>query len=122
MLCNEIPYPGFEQAFLSIACLPSDMTPVTTHKEIDVTNILSLVANLTPFSDYNQSPRNMYQCQMLKQTMVCCLLLLYVVFLCCCYVICCYFVVVVVLLCCCSVVVVVVVLLCQCSIVVVVVV
>ena len=27
------------------------------------------MASLTPFSDYNQSPRNMYQCQMGKQTM-----------------------------------------------------
>ena len=31
--------------------------------------MLSIVASLTPFSDYNQSPRNMYQCQMGKQTM-----------------------------------------------------
>lgn len=31
--------------------------------------MLSVVASLTPFSDYNQSPRNMYQCQMGKQTM-----------------------------------------------------
>ena len=31
--------------------------------------MLSIVASLTPFSDYNQSPRNMYQCQMAKQTM-----------------------------------------------------
>mmetsp|Transcript_13481 Transcript_13481/g.43049 ORF Transcript_13481/g.43049 Transcript_13481/m.43049 type:complete len:484 (+) Transcript_13481:1-1452(+) len=28
-----------------------------------------MVASLTPFSDFNQSPRNMYQCQMGKQTM-----------------------------------------------------
>jgi len=28
-----------------------------------------LVASLTPFCDFNQSPRNMYQCQMGKQTM-----------------------------------------------------
>jgi DNA-directed RNA polymerase I subunit RPA2 len=32
-------------------------------------NFLSITANLTPFSEYNQSPRNMYQCQMGKQTM-----------------------------------------------------
>ena len=32
-------------------------------------NILSVVASCTPFSDFNQSPRNMYQCQMGKQTM-----------------------------------------------------
>jgi hypothetical protein len=31
--------------------------------------MLSLAASLTPFSDLNQSPRNMYQCQMGKQTM-----------------------------------------------------
>ena len=31
--------------------------------------MLSIVASMTPFSDYNQSPRNMYQCQMAKQTM-----------------------------------------------------
>ena len=31
--------------------------------------MLSVVASLTPYSDFNQSPRNMYQCQMSKQTM-----------------------------------------------------
>jgi DNA-directed RNA polymerase I subunit RPA2 len=31
--------------------------------------MLSVVASLTPYSDFNQSPRNMYQCQMAKQTM-----------------------------------------------------
>ncbi|GFZ02443.1 nuclear RNA polymerase A2 [Actinidia rufa] len=40
-----------------------------THEEIHPTGILSVVANLTPWSDHNQSPRNMYQCQMAKQTM-----------------------------------------------------
>jgi DNA-directed RNA polymerase I subunit RPA2 len=25
--------------------------------------MLSIVANMVPFSDFNQSPRNMYQCQ-----------------------------------------------------------
>lgn len=32
-------------------------------------HMLSVIASLTPYSDYNQSPRNMYQCQMGKQTM-----------------------------------------------------
>ncbi|KCZ80427.1 hypothetical protein H312_02151 [Anncaliia algerae PRA339] len=32
-------------------------------------SFLSLTASLTPFSDYNQSPRNVYQCQMAKQSM-----------------------------------------------------
>lgn len=40
-----------------------------THEELAPQQILSLIANLTPWSDYNQSPRNMYQCQMGKQTM-----------------------------------------------------
>ena len=31
--------------------------------------MLSVVASLTPHSGFNQSPRNMYQCQMGKQTM-----------------------------------------------------
>lgn len=34
-----------------------------THEEIHPTSILSVVASLTPWSDHNQSPRNMYQCQ-----------------------------------------------------------
>jgi DNA-directed RNA polymerase beta subunit len=40
-----------------------------THEELDTSSMLSEVANFTPFSDFNQSPRNMYQCQMGKQTM-----------------------------------------------------
>lgn len=37
--------------------------PPPTHQEISPTGMLSVVANLTPWSDHNQSPRNMYQCQ-----------------------------------------------------------
>ena len=40
-----------------------------THTETHPMAMLSVVASLTPFSDFNQSPRNMYQCQMGKQTM-----------------------------------------------------
>ncbi|KAM0678655.1 hypothetical protein BDAP_000764 [Binucleata daphniae] len=40
-----------------------------SYKEILPTDMFSVVASLTPFSDFNQSPRNMYQCQMAKQTM-----------------------------------------------------
>lgn len=54
----------FEQVYLEIACLEEDLKPgLTTHQEITPTNVLSVIANLTPFSDFNQSPRNMYQCQ-----------------------------------------------------------
>jgi DNA-directed RNA polymerase I subunit RPA2 len=31
--------------------------------------MLSIIASCIPFCNYNQSPRNMYQCQMSKQTM-----------------------------------------------------
>ena len=49
-----------EQPFMDIACLPQDVREgITTHQELDPANMLSLIASLTPFSDYNQSPRNM---------------------------------------------------------------
>ena len=61
---------SFEQVFMDIAVRPEEVIPeVSTHIEIDPINMLSVVANLTPLSDFNQSPRNMYQCQMAKQTM-----------------------------------------------------
>ena len=60
----------FEQPFMSIACTEGDIeSGESTHVEYAPTNILSIVANQTPFSDFNQSPRNMYQCQMSKQAM-----------------------------------------------------
>lgn len=31
--------------------------------EVTEDGILSVAGSLTPFSDFNQSPRNMYQCQ-----------------------------------------------------------
>lgn len=41
---------------------------VSMYREIAKTNIFSVLAGLTPFSDHNQSPRNMHQCQMAKQS------------------------------------------------------
>ena len=59
-----------EQPYMGIACTGSEIIPGhSTHCEYDPTHILSILANMTPFSDFNQSPRNMYQCQMAKQTM-----------------------------------------------------
>ncbi|XP_057807628.1 DNA-directed RNA polymerase I subunit 2 [Salvia miltiorrhiza] len=64
----------FEQVYMEISCPDGgnggrkDVFPAT-HAEIHPTGILSVVGNLTPWSDHNQSPRNMYQCQMAKQTM-----------------------------------------------------
>ncbi|CAH2355586.1 DNA-directed RNA polymerase I subunit Rpa135p [[Candida] railenensis] len=60
----------FEQVYMNIAVTPQEIeNNIHTHVEFSPTNILSILANLTPFSDFNQSPRNMYQCQMGKQTM-----------------------------------------------------
>lgn len=60
----------FEQPFMYVAVTGEGIeSGETTHVEHDPTNILSIVANQTPFSDFNQSPRNMYQCQMGKQAM-----------------------------------------------------
>lgn len=61
---------SFEQVYLDIAITKEEIAKCNaSHVEFSPTNVLSLLANLTPFSDYNQSPRNMYQCQMGKQTM-----------------------------------------------------
>lgn len=60
----------FEQVYMNIAITPDEIERnVHSHVEFTPTNILSILANMTPFSDFNQSPRNMYQCQMGKQTM-----------------------------------------------------
>eukprot|EP00834_Sanchytrium_tribonematis_P006615 NODE_504_length_6695_cov_1.218163.p1 type:complete len:1130 gc:universal NODE_504_length_6695_cov_1.218163:2793-6182(+) len=68
----------FEQVYIDILCVPDtdinsflindELVTIPTHKETTPVNMLSIVANMTPYSDYNQSPRNMYQCQMGKQT------------------------------------------------------
>ena len=59
---DKVDYVGsFEQPFMSIACTEPEITSGdSTHVEYSPTNILSIVANQTPFSDFNQSPRNMY--------------------------------------------------------------
>ena len=54
---------------MDIAVNVEEISSLTTHQEIDAQSILSVLAGCTPFSDNNQSPRNMYQCQMLKQAM-----------------------------------------------------
>ncbi|XP_033639510.1 DNA-directed RNA polymerase I subunit RPA2-like [Asterias rubens] len=61
---------SFEQVYMNIAVTRKEIHEgITTHLELSEGGILSAVASLTPFSDFNQSPRNMYQCQMGKQTM-----------------------------------------------------
>ncbi|XP_062979996.1 DNA-directed RNA polymerase I subunit RPA2 [Elgaria multicarinata webbii] len=59
-----------EQVFMNIAVSEDEIEPgLTTHQELFPHGMLSVVASFIPFSDHNQSPRNMYQCQMGKQTM-----------------------------------------------------
>ncbi|XP_044758846.1 DNA-directed RNA polymerase I subunit RPA2 [Coccinella septempunctata] len=68
---REIEYVGtFEQVYLDVAVRPNEIYKgVTTHLEPTKTDFLSHLARLIPLPDCNQSPRNMYQCQMGKQTM-----------------------------------------------------
>lgn len=68
---NTIEYIGtFEQIYLDI-CITEEEAyqDLTTHQELTKTEFLSNLANLIPMPDCNQSPRNMYQCQMGKQSM-----------------------------------------------------
>lgn len=52
-----------------------------THEEIHPTGVLSVVANLIPWPNHNQSPRNMYQCQVLIFSTFCrsCVMLILVI-------------------------------------------
>ncbi|EUB58436.1 DNA-directed RNA polymerase I subunit RPA2 [Echinococcus granulosus] len=63
----------FEQPYMDIAVTVEELMerPVSErmHFEVSPESIFSFVASLTPYPDFNQSPRNMYQCQMAKQTM-----------------------------------------------------
>uniref|UniRef100_A0A1A8I9F1 DNA-directed RNA polymerase subunit beta n=1 Tax=Nothobranchius kuhntae TaxID=321403 RepID=A0A1A8I9F1_NOTKU len=60
----------FEQLYINVGILEGEVEAgVTTHQELFPHSMLSVVANFIPYSDHNQSPRNMYQCQMGKQTM-----------------------------------------------------
>lgn len=61
---------SFEQVYLDICIRESEIIPGrTTHAEISPTTFLSVLGCLIPYPDFNQSPRNMYCCQMTKQTM-----------------------------------------------------
>ncbi|KAF5399581.1 DNA-directed RNA polymerase subunit beta [Paragonimus heterotremus] len=63
----------FEQPYLDIAVTEAELferaEDARSHIELTPEGIFSFVAGLTPYQDFNQSPRNMYQCQMAKQTM-----------------------------------------------------
>ncbi|KAF7669894.1 hypothetical protein LDENG_00115350 [Lucifuga dentata] len=60
----------FEQLYINVGIMEKEIEPgMMTHQELLPHSMLSVVANFIPYSDHNQSPRNMYQCQMSKQTM-----------------------------------------------------
>merc|ERR550519_606315 len=60
----------FEQVYMEICVRESEAYPgLTTHMELRPTSFMSNLACTIPLPDFNQSPRNMYQCQMMKQTM-----------------------------------------------------
>ncbi|BES88059.1 Hypothetical protein polymerase [Nesidiocoris tenuis] len=60
----------FEQVYIDICITQQEAyNGITTHQELSKTSFLSNLACLIPMPDCNQSPRNMYQCQMGKQTM-----------------------------------------------------
>ncbi|VDM58705.1 unnamed protein product [Angiostrongylus costaricensis] len=71
LVTDSVEYVGtFEQVYLSIVIDPSEAEPgVTIHQELHPSCLFSFAGNLIPFPDHNQSPRNVYQCQMGKQTM-----------------------------------------------------
>lgn len=53
------------QLYINVGIMEDEIEPgVTTHQELFPHSMLSVVANFIPYSDHNQSPRNMYQCQM----------------------------------------------------------
>lgn len=53
------------QLYMNVGVFEAEVKPgVTTHQELFPHSMLSVVANFIPYSDHNQSPRNMYQCQM----------------------------------------------------------
>jgi DNA-directed RNA polymerase I subunit RPA2 len=46
---------SFEQVYMDIAIKAEEIQPgISTHVELSQTNFLSILANLTPFSDFNQ--------------------------------------------------------------------
>lgn len=57
---------SFEQVYMNIAIKPAEIEPdITTHVEHAPTNFLSILANLTPFSDFNQVSHRLWTCFLL---------------------------------------------------------
>jgi len=71
LAAKAVEYIGtLEQVYMEVALSREEAYPgLTTHLELKKTDFLSNLAQTIPLPDFNQSPRNMYQCQMGKQTM-----------------------------------------------------
>lgn len=66
-LTDFSPFLFLHQLYINVGIMEDEIKPgVTTHQELFPHSMLSVVANFIPYSDHNQSPRNMYQCQMGK--------------------------------------------------------
>jgi DNA-directed RNA polymerase II subunit RPB2 len=60
------PYEGNE-AYISWWGTQKDIAPEHTHSEIHPSTMMGLLANMIPFSNHNQSPRNQLSCSQSKQ-------------------------------------------------------
>ena len=60
------PYEGNE-AYISWWGNIADLQPTHTHAEIHPSSLMGLLANMVPFSNHNQSPRNQLSCSQSKQ-------------------------------------------------------
>ena len=66
---NKIEIIGcMEQVWLNICVTGDERNELTEYQEISTNAILSELACMTPFSHMNAGARNIYQCQMAKQT------------------------------------------------------